>query len=152
MRRSHRRLLRHFRSARRDAGALQRVRLLLSEARGRDVLLRVALLLALLQCSPAPRGNCAQKAVGDSSKPMALTVITIEPGGNVAIVNPGDPLYLQAPPQGGFVIYAGVAGTNLQQCDVDVRAELIDPVSGNAISNLDEREADLTAPKDGIYY
>jgi hypothetical protein len=116
------------------------------------VLLKVALLAALFQCSPGPNRSCTQQTVGDASQPMKLTVITIEPGGNVAVVNPGDPLYLQAPPQGGYVIYAGIAGTNLEACNVNVLAELIDPASGNAVSNLDGRGANLTIARDGIYY
>jgi len=56
---------------------------------------------------------------------------------------PGDPVPLIEPPQGGFVIYAGIRLRNLDPCGVVLTGELVDPSTGTATSNRDRREADL---------
>src|SRR5207253_3854509 len=104
VRRSRRSLLRHFRPARGDAGALQRLRLLLPEAGRRDVLLRAAPLLFAIACERDAGNACV--AVGDPRLAIELLPVTVNDAGALVPLHDGDGLLLQKPPQGGYVIYA----------------------------------------------
>jgi hypothetical protein len=117
------------------------------------VLLRFLALCSLIACSPGNDGprNCSQHALGDASQPMQLAGLTIDINGNAIALPNGGTLLLQRPPQGGYVVYAGVAATNLEACQVSVTAELLDPASGNPLSNLDGRMADLTVANGALY-
>jgi hypothetical protein len=118
------------------------------------VFLRWLLLVTLVTGCPQKHDvpTCEQHAIGDDSQPIQLTPITIDQTGQALPVPDGGAVYLQAPPQGGYVSYAGVAATNLQACDVQVTGEFLDPSSGTPLSNLDGRSNDFINPRDGTYY
>ena len=114
------------------------------------MLLKVAALLALFSCPrTSPHPPCG--IVGDAARPVALLPIAADGAGNLHALHDGDSLQLQRPPQGGFVIYAGVAATNLNRCLLSA-AELIDPASGSPLTNLDQRNADLAIDQAGYFW
>jgi hypothetical protein len=74
--------------------------------------------------------------------------------GGVVLIEPkvGEVVPLRQPVQGGFVLYAGALFRNLDPCQVTLRAQLREASTGNVISNLDVRQADLEpapAPHEG---
>ena len=115
------------------------------------MLLRIALLLALSSCpeGPSPRPRCA--VVGDASKPIALLPIAADASGSLHALHDGDAVQLQVPSQGGFVIYAGVAATNLNRC-LQSTAQLIDVATGKPLTGLDQRNADLVNEEAGYFW
>jgi len=114
------------------------------------VLLKLAPLLAIFSCpGPVPRPPCG--IVGNIAAPVALLPIAADGNGNLHALHDGDTVLLQRPSQGGFVIYAGVAATNLNRCLLST-AELIDPATGNPLTNLDQRNADLAIEQAGYFW
>ena len=120
------------------------------------MLLKVGLLALLLGCpgpAPLPPVRCdAQAVAGDLAQPMKLQAIAVDAHGSLVEVPDGGSLFLQRPPQGGYVIYAGVAALNLTACGAQVSAELIDPQSGNALTGLDTRSGNFTSLQGGFYW
>jgi len=114
------------------------------------VLLKIAPLLAIFSCpGPVPRPPCG--VVGDATQPVALLPIAADGDHNLHALHDGDTVQLQRPPQGGFVIYAGVAATNLNRRLLS-SAELIDAATGQPLTNLDQRNADLAIEQDGYFW
>ncbi len=70
-------------------------------------------------------------------------------GGQLVAVGAGQTFDVQAPPQGGYVLYVGVRARNLDPCGVMLRGQLLDATSGAAASDLDGRKADLHPTGDG---
>jgi hypothetical protein len=113
------------------------------------VLLKLSPLLLLVAACPGPesRARCEdQRVVGDASAPIELQLVSM-----MGPLMDGDAIGLSVPPQGGFVIYAGARARNLRACNVTMRAHLIDPGSGNALTNLDQRSADLLLETSGYW-
>ena len=116
------------------------------------MLLRLAPLLAIGICQadpPPPHPACA--VVGDATQPVALLPIAADANGAFHALHDGDTVLLQRPSQGGFVIYAGAAATNLNRCLLST-AELIDSASGNPLTNLDQRNVDLVSEQAGYFW
>ncbi len=90
--------------------------------------------------------------MGDLSQPVQLLAIALNSQGVLQALHDGDSVLLQKPPQGGYVIYAGAAGRNLEACKAVITAQLIDPASGAAITGLDQRDADLTVASAGYFW
>ena len=115
------------------------------------MLLKLAPLALFLACAgPPPPAQCGFQ--GDSSRAIELIAFAADGSGALHEVQAGDSVLLQKPPQGGFVVYAGAAARNLDVCGVQYTAELIDPASGTPLTNLDQRQADLSAPSAGYYW
>jgi hypothetical protein len=96
-------------------------------------------------CSKAsPPKNCS--FVGDPTAALELGYpFVLEQPGDAGHVEPpdGGAVPLRRPVQGGFVLYVGALLRNLDPCSVSLQAELKDPQSGVAVSNLDQRSTDL---------
>ena len=115
------------------------------------MLLRLAPLVLLLGCpGPQPPATCA--VLGDAAQPVALLPFAADAQGALHALHDGDTVLLQKPPQGGFVIYAGAAARNLSPCAVQYTAELIDPSTGNPLTGLDQRHADLVSASGGYWW
>ena len=100
---------------------------------------------ALTACPPdVPQAPHCNTVVGYLDQPVALQPIAIGFDGGVQELKDGDAIPLEAPPQGGSVLYAGARGTNLRSCGVTMSAHLVDPDGGRALTNLDARSSDLT--------
>lgn len=112
------------------------------------LLRRLPALLCAAACGQArPPPTC--EFAGDAAQPVQLEAFALDASGAPAVLREGDAVLLQRPPQGGYVIYAGVAARNLEPCGVTVTAYLIDRATGNALTNLDQRRADLTSQSNG---
>jgi len=121
------------------------------------MLLRRAALLALLCGCPGPQpvapGPCTpQRPAGDLSQPVQLLPITLDGQGALHALHDGDPVLLQTPPQGGYVIYAGVAALNLEACGAVITAQLLDATSGTPVTGLDQRSVDFTVASAGYFW
>ncbi|MCA1829223.1 MAG: hypothetical protein ABR567_03810 [Myxococcales bacterium] len=115
------------------------------------MLLRTAVLLALFSCPPGPAPHPPCGFVGDATRAVALLPIAAGADGLLRALHDGDEVQLQKPPQGGFVIYAGVAATNLNRC-LQSTAELIDVASGQPLTGIDQRNADLVDEHVGYFW
>jgi hypothetical protein len=82
---------------------------------------------------------------------MELQAVAVDASGVLQPLRDGDPVLLQKPPQGGYVIYAGTAARNLMACGATVTAYLIDRATGNPLTNLDQRRADFTIASGGFW-
>jgi hypothetical protein len=92
------------------------------------------------------------RPAGDLSQPLQLLPISLDAQGALHALHDGDPVLLQKPPQGGYVIYAGAAARNLEACAAVVTAQLIDVSSGTPITGLDQRNADFTDASAGFFW
>ena len=88
---------------------------------------------------------------------MAGRVFTLDVSDDGATVTtvetqPHDVVPLLVPQQGGFVIWAGVRLFNFDPTRVTLSGEIKDPVTGNALSGRDTRQAKfaLDTPADGF--
>ncbi|MGZ6142393.1 MAG: hypothetical protein ACXWLM_03590 [Myxococcales bacterium] len=115
------------------------------------MLLRLLLLLALAGC-PGPQRPPSCTVQGDAAQPVELLPIAADGSGNLHALHDGDTVLLQKPSQGGFVVYAGAAARNLDPCLVQLTAELIDPSTGNPLTGLDQRQADLVSQSGGYWW
>ena len=115
------------------------------------MLLKALPLLALAACHGGRGkvvGSCPGFVAGDLSLPIELLPFASESG---ALIKDGDPVRLQRPSQGGFVIDVGARVRNLQACGLSVGAQLIDPATGKSLTELDLRQGDFTALLDGYF-
>ena len=86
--------------------------------------------------------------IGDATQPLAA-VLVISDGANPPFdVQPGAMVPLEAPPQGGEVIYVSARVRNVESCNVSFAARLSDPMSGDELG-FDKRDADLELGSDG---
>ena len=115
-----------------------------------------ALLAVLLACpgpgKPPPKQCAAAEPVGDAQKPIELLPFGFDEVGQRVLLINRSPLYLAIPGQGGYVLYAGVAARNLDGCNPRLQAQLVDKVSGKALTGFDERSLHLVAAEDGFWY
>lgn len=110
------------------------------------------ILLLLLAACPGPQKPLSCTLQGDAAQPVQLATISADTNGNLHALHDGDTLLLQKPPQGGYVLYAGAAARNVDPCLVQQSAELIDPASGNPLTSLDQRQANLVNAVDGYLW
>jgi hypothetical protein len=115
------------------------------------VLLRTALLLALFSCPQDPATHPPCGIVGDATKPIALLPVAADASGTLHALHDGDDVLLQKPSQGGFVIYAGVAATNVNRC-LRSTAQLIDRAGGQPLTGIDQRNTDLLGEQAGYFW
>ena len=115
------------------------------------MLLRLALVFGIVACDGAKHPDPCLTAAGDPSQAIQLPPVTVNASGALQPLGDGDPVLLQKPPQGGYVIYAGANARNLMPCGATVTAYLIDRASGNALTNLDLRRADFTQAAGGYW-
>src|SRR5438309_8871887 len=79
-------------------------------------------------------------AACSSSAPPPGTPITVTPAMYDATamtltdVQPGSPIDLVKPPQGGFVLFVGARVHNLGDANVEIRGRLLDPTSGAIVA------------------
>lgn len=87
--------------------------------------------------------------IGDPAQPARATLVVTDAVHDVLVaVGAGDGVPLEPPPQGGYVIYAGVRAVNLLRTAVVVRGQLRDPTDGASIG-FDARTVDLVLQPDG---
>jgi len=116
---------------------------------GSGLFLILFLIAALMACSsPAPK-VCAY--AGDPTLPIAAQIVGYDPTLSYEAIPDGGQLELTPPPQGGYVLYVGAYATNLSACDVTVSAELVDPGTGSALTDLSARESDFSVKVDGYW-
>jgi len=146
-------VLLHVRRQSRDARALQRVRLLLSEDSGLQLLLTlrpslfvVALAALVAGCPKPPNKPCL--FIGDPAQPPQAVLIVTDGSGTSVEVHDGDQVPLERPPQGGQVTYAAARIKNMSSCGVMFRGRYRDPASGHELG-FDGRNADLVVGADG---
>jgi len=111
--------------------------------------LRAAPLLALLYAgcsSPAP-APCAY--AGDASAPIEAELFGYAPDQTFTTIADGGALLITGAPQGGYVLYAGALLQNVSECKVTLAAELLDPGSGAALTNRDQRQGNFGEALDG---
>jgi hypothetical protein len=100
-------------------------------------------------CPGPARGPCTNQFVGDPSLPVEAKLLVTDGISQVQReVQPGDPVPLEPPPQGGYVLYVGVAARNLNTCSVTLAGTLRDPDT-NAQLGRDGRNPDLLVGADG---
>lgn len=116
------------------------------------MLLKLAPLIALAGCggTPPPPHSCATPA-GDLAQPIQLQAIAVDASGAIVQLHDGDPLLLQKPSQGGYVLYAGAAARNLMPCGATVTASLLDRSTGSPLTGIDQRRADFTVAAGGFW-
>jgi hypothetical protein len=101
--------------------------------------------LALAGC---PSERCAVGFIGDRGKPIELALVfTDGVAPDVSPLAPMQPLPLEPPPQGGYVMYAGARARNLDGCGVIVRGDYFDEFGNQA--GMDERSTNLVVRADG---
>ncbi len=101
-------------------------------------------------CSSPTPGNCLTSYDGQPSAPIAGELVGADQSGDRYPLTDGGPLYLSAPPQGGYIFYAGALVKNLDPCVVTSAAELLSPDGGGALTNFDSRQAAFDQMIDGF--
>ncbi|MSP58741.1 MAG: hypothetical protein EXR72_00080 [Myxococcales bacterium] len=94
--------------------------------------------------APAPSG-CMEPFAGDRMLPMEAVLgleVVVDGGARMVDVSDGDTVFLLPPPQGGFVIYAGVRAKNFDPCGAIVKGQLRHPADHTPASDFDRRSAD----------
>jgi hypothetical protein len=118
---------------------------------------RAPLLLALFLCgcphwfNPTRHTPCVPGVVGDASAKLELEALGLDASGAAHVLQDGDPLLFHVPGQGGYVLFAGAGARNLEGCGAAVTAQLIDPASGNPITNKDQRPVDFEVESGGFW-
>ncbi len=105
--------------------------------------------MALLAgCSSGPR--CKAGFIGDATKPVELAAVLATDGVSqmLKVVNANDPVPLEPPPQGGYVMYIGAQVRNLDACGAELRGSLRDPVTDDEVG-FDARTTNLLLGADG---
>jgi hypothetical protein len=104
--------------------------------------------LAAAGCgSPA---RCKTGFIGDRSQPVEIAAVLATDGASqiLSAVKAGDPVPLEPPPQGGYVMYVGAQVRNLDACGAEIRGSLRDPVTDDEIG-FDARTTNLVLGADG---
>jgi hypothetical protein len=105
------------------------------------------LALAAAGCPQKPV-KCQEPFAGDPSQPLEAEAV-LDVNGQLVDVAAGQVVDVEPPPQGGYVVYAGVRARNLDPCGVYQRAQFRDAATLAAVPDLDGRNSDLHATGDG---
>jgi hypothetical protein len=113
---------------------------------------RFVLCIALIgvgACSDRPgKRPCPEGFLGDPTlPPQAVMVYTDGASQGLSEVHAGQPIPLEPPPQGGYVMYLAARILNLDAC-VEFSASLTDPATGNQIG-FDARSSTVQRRDDG---
>jgi hypothetical protein len=101
-----------------------------------------------LGCTFSPSAPpCTGGFLGDPSLAPQLQILVVKPDDSVVPAVDGGSVALMAPPQGGFVIYAGVRAKNVDRCGLQLTGALRDPVTNQVRPEM--RTIDLTPTSDG---
>jgi hypothetical protein len=109
----------------------------------------VCVALSLAACSdPAKPMTCAAGFIGDPAQPPQMVAIYTDGiSQQLAEVTAGQPIPLEPPPQGGYVMYIAARVLNMDAC-VQFSGKLTDPATGNE-AGFDARSATLVVHDDG---
>jgi hypothetical protein len=90
-----------------------------------------------------PLERCPARFVGDSAKPPEIQMLfTDGKSMMLSLVNEGDTIPMEPPPQGGLVMYIGAAVRNMDACSIELAGSLRDPDT-HAQLGFDARNTDL---------
>jgi hypothetical protein len=118
----------------------------------------LAFALCAIGCSPSDGeqsdagvdgSSCGIGTIGDTSQDIAIEITSPTPNGDV-VINDGDSLRIELPPQGGRVVFVGVRARNLEACSVQLSGALRDETSMQV--RLDARTVNLLVADDGWGY
>ncbi len=103
-------------------------------------------MVIMTACGGAVR--CEMPFAGDPNLPVEAE-LAIDKAGQLIIVSDGDAVDLLRPPQGGFVMYAGLRLKNIVPCGVRLRGVVRDLKTDAPLSEFDARSADLVLADGG---
>ncbi len=105
--------------------------------------LRAASMLALLLAGCSSPGPAPCAYAGDAAAPIQAELFGYGPDQTFTTLADGGALLITGAPQGGYILYAGALAQNLSECNVTLAAELIDPATGEALTDRDSRQSDF---------
>lgn len=88
---------------------------------------------------------------GDPSEPVQVELV-LDRAGDLITVSDHDRADLLPPPQGGFVMYAGVRAKNISSCGAQLRGQLRDAATLVALSDFDLRSSDFEPEKNSNWW
>ncbi len=113
--------------------------------RGVGAALGAAVLLIGCGSDPKPVMRCP---IGDISAPAELQIVHQDANFSVVETQPMAEVPLIAPPQGGWILLLGVRAKNIDGCQANLTAALVDPCD-NQILQFDGRPTHLDMGADG---